>query len=414
MDVIVERCAGLDVHRDSVVATVRVPGKGKSRRRRAQETRTFATTIAQLEQLGDWLESFGVTLVGMEATGVYWKPVFYVLERRFECWLLNAQHLHNVPGRKSDVIDSRWCCELVELGLVRPSFVPPPEIRRLRDLTRLRATEVQERSRSIQRLEKVLQDAGIKLTSVASATYSVSARAMLEALLGGVTDPVALAELAKGRLRTKIPQLEEALASRFDVAHHGVLVAGLLAHIDALDQAVATLEARIGIATRPYADLIELLCTIPGVGVRLAEILIAECGLDMTVFPTAGHFVSWAAICPGTNQSGRKRRSGKTRHGDTWLRTALTEAAHAAVRTKNTYLAAHYWQLRGRRGQFKAIGATRHDTLIAYYHITRDRVPYHELGPDWLARRHSPEHRTRRLVKQLEALGHRVTLEAAA
>jgi transposase len=414
MDVIVERCAGLDVHRDSVVATVRVPGKGKSRRRRAQETRTFATTIAQLEQLGDWLESFGVTLVGMEATGVYWKPVFYVLERRFECWLLNAQHLHNVPGRKSDVIDSRWCCELVELGLVRPSFVPPPEIRRLRDLTRLRATEVQERSRSIQRLEKVLQDAGIKLTSVASATYSVSARAMLEALLGGVTDPVALAELAKGRLRTKIPQLEEALASRFDVAHHGVLVAGLLAHIDALDQAVATLEARIGIATRPYADLIELLCTIPGVGVRLAEILIAECGVDMTVFPTAGHFVSWAAICPGTNQSGRKRRSGKTRHGDTWLRTALTEAAHAAVRTKNTYLAAHYWQLRGRRGQFKAIGATRHDILIAYYHITRDRVPYHELGPDWLARRHSPEHRTRRLVKQLEALGHRVTLEAAA
>jgi transposase len=414
MDVIVERCAGLDVHRGSVVATVRVPGKGKSRRRRAQETRTFATTIAQLEQLGDWLESFGVTLVGMEATGVYWKPVFYVLERRFECWLLNAQHLHNVPGRKSDVIDSRWCCELVELGLVRPSFVPPPEIRRLRDLTRLRATEVQERSRSIQRLEKVLQDAGIKLTSVASATYSVSARAMLEALLGGVTDPVALAELAKGRLRTKIPQLEEALASRFDVAHHGVLVAGLLAHIDALDQAVATLEARIGIATRPYADLIELLCTIPGVGVRLAEILIAECGLDMTVFPTAGHFVSWAAICPGTNQSGRKRRSGKTRHGDTWLRTALTEAAHAAVRTKNTYLAAHYWQLRGRRGQFKAIGATRHDILIAYYHITRDRVPYHELGPDWLARRHSPEHRTRRLVKQLEALGHRVTLEAAA
>jgi len=414
MDVIVERCAGLDVHRDSVVATVRVPGKGKSRRRRAQETRTFATTIAQLEQLGDWLESFGVTLVGMEATGVYWKPVFYVLERRFECWLLNAQHLHNVPGRKSDVIDSRWCCELVELGLVRPSFVPPPEIRRLRDLTRLRATEVQERSRSIQRLEKVLQDAGIKLTSVASRVYSVSARAMLEALLGGVTDPVALAELAKGRLRTKIPQLEEALASRFDVAHHGVLVAGLLAHIDALDQAVAMLEARIGIATRPYADLIELLCTIPGVGVRLAEILIAECGLDMTVFPTAGHFVSWAAICPGTNQSGRKRRSGKTRHGDTWLRTALTEAAHAAVRTKNTYLAAHYWQLRGRRGQFKAIGATRHDILIAYYHITRDRVPYHELGPDWLARRHSPEHRTRRLVKQLEALGHRVTLEAAA
>jgi len=414
MDVIVERCAGLDVHRDSVVATVRVPGTGKSRRRRAQETRTFATTIAELELLGDWLEERGVTLVGMEATGVYWKPVFYVLERRFECWLINAQHLHNVPGRKSDVIDSRWCCELVELGLVRPSFVPPPEIRRLRDLTRLRTTQVQERSRAIQRLEKVLQDAGIKLTSVASAVYSVSARAMLEALLGGVTDPVVLAELAKGRLRKKIPQLQEALASRFDVAHHGVLVAGLLAHIDALDQAVATLDARIEINTEPYTDLIRLLDTIPGVGVRIAQVLIAECGVDMTVFPTAGHFVSWAAICPGTNQSGRKRRAGKTRHGNAWLRSALTEAAHAAVRTKGTYLASHYWQLRGRRGDAKAIGATRHDILIAYYHIARDRVPYRELGPDWLARRHSPEHRTRRLVKQLESLGHRVTLETAA
>jgi transposase len=414
MDLIVERCAGLDVHRDTVVATVRVPGKGKSRRRRAQQTRTFGTTIAQLEQLGDWLDGFGVTRVGMESTGCYWKPVFYTLERRFECWLINAHHLRNVPGRKSDVIDSRWCCELVELGLVRPSFVPPPEIRRLRDLTRQRSIEVQERSRTIQRLEKVLQDAGIKLTSVASKTYSVSARAMLEALLGGVSDPVVLAQLARGRLRTKIPQLEEALANRFEITHHGVLVAGLLAHIDALDQAIATLEARITLVTEPYADLIELLCTIPGIGVVVAQILIAECGVDMSIFPSVGHFVSWAAICPGTNQSGRKRRSGKTRRGDSWLRSALTEAAHGAARTKHTYLSSHYWQLRGRRGEPKAIGATRHDILIAYYHIVRDRVPYRELGPDWLARRHSPEHRTRRLVKQLEALGHKVTLEVAA
>jgi transposase len=340
--------------------------------------------------------------------------VFYTLERRFECWLINAQHLRNVPGRKSDVIDSRWCCELVELGLVRPSFVPPPEIRRLRDLTRQRSIEVQERSRTTQRLEKVLQDAGIKLTSVASKTYSVSARAMLEALLGGVSDPVVLAQLARGRLRTKIPQLEEALANRFEITHHGVLVAGLLAHIDALDQAIATLEARITLVTEPYADLIELLCTIPGIGVVVAQILIAECGVDMTIFPSVGHFVSWAAICPGTNQSGRKRRSGKTRRGDSWLRSALTEAAHGAARTNHTYLSSHYWQLRGRRGEPKAIGATRHDILIAYYHIVRDRVPYRELGPDWLARRHSPEHRTRRLVKQLEALGHKVTLEVAA
>jgi transposase len=412
MDLNVERCAGLDVHRDSVVATVRVPGTGKSRRRRAQQTHTFGTTIAQLERLADWLEGFAVTLVGMEATGVYWKPVFSVLERRFECWLINAEHLHNVPGRKSDVIDSRWLCELLELGLVRPSFVPPPEIRRLRDLTRLRSSQAEERTRAIQRLEKVLQDAGIKLSSVASGTYSASARAILEALLAGVSDPTALAELAKGRMRAKIPQLSEALANRFELAHHGVLVAGLLAHIDALDQAIANLDARVAAATDPA--LIELLTTIPGVQQRTAEVLVAECGLDMSVFASAQHLASWAGICPGTNQSGRRRRRGKTRHGNPWLRTALTQSARAAARSKDTYLASHYWQLRGRRGEAKAIGATRHDILIAYYHIVRDRVPYRELGPDWLARRHSPEHRTRRLVKQLEALGHKVTLQPTA
>jgi transposase len=251
MDVVVERCAGLDVHRDSVVATVRVPGKGKGRRRREQQTRRFGTTIARLERLAGWLAGFGVRLVGMEATGIYWRPVFWVLERRFECRLLNAQHVRNVPGRKRDVIDSAWCCQLLEHGLVRPSFVPPPEIRRLRDLTRLRTTQMEERSRAIQRLEKMLRDAGIKLTSVASGTYSVSARAMLEALLAGVSDPAALAELANGNLRAKIPQPQEALANRFELGHHGVLVAQLLAHIDALDETVANLDARIGQATDP-------------------------------------------------------------------------------------------------------------------------------------------------------------------
>src|SRR5262249_44512658 len=280
MDIVVERCAGLDVHRDSVVATVRVPGSGKSGRRREHQTRSFGTTIGQLETLADWLAGFGVTLIGMEATGVYWKPVFYVLERRFECWLLNAQHLHNVPGRKSDVIDSAWCCQLVEHGLVRPSFVPPPELRRLRDLTQLCIAQVEERTRAIQRLEKVLQDAGIKLSSVASTTYSASARKMLEALLAGVSDRAELAELAKARPRAKIPQLREALANRFELTHHGVLVAGLLAPIDALDQTVAGLDARIEAATAPYADLVELLCTIPGVNVNSARVLIAECGLD--------------------------------------------------------------------------------------------------------------------------------------
>jgi transposase len=412
MDVLVERCAGLDVHRDRVVATVRVPGNG--RRRREQQTRTFGTTIAQLEVLGDWLAGFGVTLVGMEATGVYWKPVFQVLETRFECWLLNAQHLHNVPGRKTDVIDSAWICQLVEHGLVRPSFVPPPLIRRLRDLTRLRKAQIDERTRAIQRLEKVLQDAGIKLTSVASRAFSVSARAMLEALLAGTTDPHELAELARGRLRAKIPALQEALANRFDVAHHGVLVAGLLGHIDALDEAIVRLDTCIESEMAPFAELVELVCTIPGVAVRTAQVLIAECGVDMNVFPSPAHFASWARICPGTNESAGRRRSVKTRPGSRWLRQALTESAKAAARSKATYLASHHAQIKGRRGEPKAIGATRHDILVAYYHIVRDRVPFRELGADWLARRYSVEHRTRRLVRQLEALGLQVTVETAA
>ncbi len=412
MDVLVERCAGLDVHRDSVMATVRLPGERS--RQREQHTRGFGSTIAELHALGDWLQGFGVTLVGMEATGIYWRTVFDALEPRFRCWLLNARHLRNVPGRKSDVIDSAWICQLVEHGLVRPSFVPPPEIRRLRDLTRLRKAQIEERTRAIQRLEKVLQAAGIKLTSVASQAYSVSARAMLEALLGGVTDPAELAELARGRLRLKIPQLREALAHRFDLAHHGVLVVQLLTHIDSLDLAIETLDQRIAHVTEPMAELIELLCTIPGVKLRTAQVLIAECGSDMSVFPTVGHFASWAGICPGTNTSGGKRYSGKTRPGSKWLRQALSESAQAAARSKGTYLASHYWQIRGRRGTPKAIGATRHDILVAYYHIVRDRVPYRELGPDWLARRYSPEHRARRLVRQLEALGFNVSMEAAA
>src|SRR6266571_2715991 len=355
VDVIVERCAGLDVHRDAVVATVRVPGSGKSRRRRLQETRTFGTTIGQLERLSDWLAECEVTRVGMESTGCYWKTVFYALEDRFDCWLVNAKHLRNVPGRKSDVIDSRWCCELVELGLVRPSFVPPPEIRRLRDLTRLRSTQVQERTRAIERLEKVLQDAGIKLTSVASRVYSVSARAMLEALLAGVTEPAQLAELARGRMRAKIPQLQEALRSRFDLAHHGVLVASLLSQLDSLELSIANLDQHIVQQTEPLAELVELVRTIPGVGLRTGQVLIAECGIDMSIFPSVAHLASWAGICPGTNSSAGKRYSGKTRRGSKWLRQALSESAQSAARTKGTYLASHYWQIRGRRGTHKAI-----------------------------------------------------------
>jgi transposase len=412
MDVIVQRCAGLDVHRDTVVATVRTPGPRDGRR--AQETRTFATHVADLVALQQWLATQAVTLVAMEATGVYWKPVFQVLEERFCCWLLNAQHLRNVPGRKTDVSDSVWITQLVEHGLVRPSFVPPAPIRALRDLTRHRRTMLEERTRTIQRVEKVLQDAGIKLTSVASKLLTKSGRDILDALIAGQTDPTVLAELARGSMRSKIPALRTALAGRFRAEHHGPLVAQLLAHIDGLDQAIADLDTRIAQALVPYQSTLELVLTIPGIGRRTAEALIAECGVDMSVFPTVGHFASWAGICPGNNASGGKRKSGHTRKGPVWLRTALTEAAQAVARSKGTYFAAHHAQIRGRRGSKKAIGATRHDLLVAYYHVVRDQLPFRDLGADWAARRFSVEHRTRRLVRQLEQLGHKVTVEPAA
>lgn len=407
MDVFVERCAGLDVHKDTVLATVRLPGKG---RRRRQESATFGTTARQVELLGDWLASFEVTLVAMEATGVYWKPVLYGLEDRFVCWLVNAHHLRNVPGRKTDVADSAWICQLAEHGLVRASFVPPPPIRRLRNLTRARKAQIDERGRTVQRLDKILQDAGVKLNSVATKTLGVSSRLMLEAMVDGERDPETLAQLAKGRLRAKIPALREALAAHFD-DHHGAVVAQLLAHIDALDVGIANLDARVVDAVAPWTDLVELLCTIPGVEQRTAEVLIGECGADMSVFPTAGHLASWGGICPGNRESAGKHYSGKTRPGSKWLRTALTEAAQAAARTKDTYLASHFRMIRGRRGHQKAIGALRHDILIAFWHITSKREAYHDLGPDWHQRRYSPEKQTQRLLRQLERLGHKVILQ---
>jgi transposase len=408
----VEVVAGLDVHRDTVVATVRRPGRGGGR---VQRTMTFQTTTAGLVLLGDWLVAEQVALAGMESTGVYWKPVFFLLEDRIATvWLLNAEHLRNVPGRKTDVADSAWIAQLLEHGLVAPSFVPPAPIRELRDLTRHRRTLIEERTRVIQRLDKVLQDAGIKLSSVASTLLTKSGRAILDALLSGMTDPVELADLAKGRLRAKIPELREALAGRFQVAHHGLLVAQMLAHVDFLDQAVTDLDAAIDATVADYEPVLARLVTMPGVARKTAVSLVAEIGVDMTVFPTAAHLASWAGICPGNNASGGKRRSGRTRHGSTWLRTTLTEAAQAAARTKGTYLAAHHAAVRGRRGRFKAIGATRHDLLVAYWHIVADQVDYAELGEDWATRRHSPDHQIRRLVRQLEHLGQHVTITDAA
>lgn len=413
MDVLLERCSGLDVHRDTVVATVRLP-EGRDTSARRVVTRTFGTDVPDLMRLGDWLGEHRVQLVGMESTGVYWKPVFFVLEDRFTVWLLNAEHLHNVPGRKTDVADSVWITELLEHGLVAPSFVPPPPIRELRDYTRYRRRLVEERTRAVQRLEKILQDAGIKLTSVASQLLTKSGRAILEALVAGQTSPTELAELAKGRLRSKIPQLRDALTSRFVVAHHGELVARMLGHIDYLDEQITGIEVHIEGMIGPFEAVLARLVTIPGVN-RLSAIgMVAEIGVDMGVFPTAGHLASWAGICPGNHASGGKRHSGRTRHGSVWLRTILTEVAHAAARTKGTYLAAHYQQIRGRRGPSKAIGAIRHDVLIAYWHIVTHDVDYRDLGPDWARRPQARQQQTRRLTRQLEQLGHKVTLEPAA
>src|SRR3989441_2932333 len=412
MDRVVERCAGLDVHKDSVAATVRVPGSATGER--LQETRTFSTTTRGLVTLADWLASYGVTLVGMESTGCYWKPIYYVLEERFECWLLNAQHLRNVPGRKTDVQDSAWICQLVEHGLVRASFVPPKPIRELRDLTRYRKAQIEERSREVQRLDKVLQDAGIKLSSVASRTLGVSVRLMLEALVAGTHDPEVLAELARGRLRRKLPALREALTGRFRSDHHGLLVSQILAHIDYLDETIAFLSAQIEQVIAPFSTERELLETIPGVARFGAEVLIAELGVDMSVFPTSAHLASWAGQCPGNHESAGKRRSGKPRRGSKWLQTTLNESAKAAARSKGTYLSAQYQRLRGRRGPSKATGALRHSILIAAYHILERKVPYEELGADYFDQRRSLEQRTKRLVRQLQQLGHTVTLEPLA
>jgi transposase len=404
-----ERCAGLDIHKESIVACVRVPGEGGER---DQHTRTFATTTQGLLTLLDWLRSYGVTLVGMESTGIYWRPVYYLLEDHMECWLLNAQHLRNVPGRKTDVKDAEWICQLVEHGLVRSSFVPPREIRELRDLVRYRKTLIEERTRETQRLEKTLQDAGIKLSSVASKVLGVSGRLMLEALISGTHDPDVLADLAKAQLRKKIPALREALEGHF-TAHHALIVSQILAHIDFLDESIATLSARVDEVIAPFAEKVALLDTIPGVDKRSAELLIAEIGADMSVFPTHRHLASWAGMCPGHNESAGKNKSGKTRKGSKWLRSGLTEAAKAASRTKGTYLSAQYQRLRGRRGHQKATIATGHSILVAAWHILSKDVPFHDLGENYFIERQA-EHADRyrkRLINQLERLGHKVTLE---
>jgi transposase len=410
VDVVVARCVGLDVGKDEVVACVRTQGAGGCR---GQEIRTFSTFSGDVEALADWLSSAGVTEVAMEATGQYWKPIWYVLEERsFGLRLVNARHVKILPGRKTDVGDAAWLAELLEHGLLRGSFVPPPAIRQLRDLTRYRKRLVQVRASEVQRVQKTLEDAGIKLDSVASDVLGLSGRAMLDALVGGERDAEVLAELARGRLRSKRPALRRALRGRFG-EHHAVLIRLALAHLDQLDAAIAELDARVDEVMGPFAAARDRLDTIPGVGKRAAEVIIAEIGVDMTVFPTAGHLASWAGRCPGNNVTGGKRRSGKTTDGNRWLADILTECAWAVARTRDTYLSAQFWRLARRIGKKKAAVAVGHSILVIAWHLLANDCDYQDLGGDYFTRRDTDRHR-QRLTQQLEALGYRVTLEAAA
>ncbi len=408
METVIERPGALDVHKEQVTACVRTPVG----RRREQHIAEFKTTVQGLLALRDWLHAHGVTHVVMEASGVYWKPPWAILEDEFECLLVNARHVKQVPGRKTDVSDAAWLCQLLEAGLLNASFVPPKPIRTLRNLTRYRKAQIGERQREANRLHKILEDTGIKLDCVASDILGKSGRAMLDALVAGTTDPAVLADLAKGKLRAKIVALREALEGRFD-DEHALVVGAILAHIDFLDEQISLLSDAIGKKIVPFEKAVELLCTIPGVQRRTAEVMIAEIGADMSVFPTAGHLASWAGLCPGNDKSAGKRRSGRTRKGSKWLDIALTEAAQANTRSRDTYLSAQYRRLKTRRGHRRAIGAVKHSIIVAAWHMLSTGEVYREAGGDYYTRI-DPDKQTRRLVAHLERLGHTVTLQERA
>jgi transposase len=408
MDQLVDRCCGLDVHKQTVVACVRLPG---ARRARTQEVRTFGTTSADLLALRDWLQAHEVTHVAMESTGVYWKPVYYVLEDAFTCVLANAAHIKQVPGRKTDVQDCVWIAQLLEHGLLRGSFVPPVAIRELRDLTRYRKALIGERQREANRLQKILEDSGIKLASVASNVLGQSGRAMLAALTEGTTDPEVLANLAKGKLRAKLPALRAALTGRFR-AHHAFLVTQVLAHIDYVDEAIGVVSQEIETHLAPFATIAARLDEIPGINQRTAEVLIAELGVDMTVFPSDRHLASWAGLCPGQNESAGKHKPGSTRKGNRWVRTALVEVALAAIRKKDSPFGARYRRVMRHRGHAKAVVAVAHAMLRTVYYVIGG-ASYQGLPPDYYDRRHA-EKVTQNAVRTLERLGYRVSLESAA
>jgi len=406
MEIVYARCAGADVHKKTVVVCVVVPDERGGWRK---ETRTFSTMTADLLALSDWLQQCGCTHVAMESTGEYWKPVFNILEGNFEVLLVNAQHIKAVPGRKTDVGDAEWIADLLRHGLLRASFIPPLAQRELRDLTRFRSTFVRERATLANRVQKVLEDANLKLASVASDVMGVSGRAMLAALLEGQGDPEQLANLARGRLREKRPDLIKALTGRVK-EHHRFVLTELLCQIDNLEEAVARFDEQIKTHSAPFEEAVTLLDTIPGVARATAEVIVAEIGTDMSRFPSADHLAAWAGVAPGNNESAGKRRSGKTRKGDRPLGVALNQAAHGAAHTKNTYLAAQYRRLAKRRGKKKAIMAVAHSILVIAYHLIQRKEPYRELGGDYFDKRR-PEAAAKQFVKRLEQLGYSVVLQ---
>ena len=409
MDLLITRCAGLDVHQATVVATVRMPDEQGGRR---SVTETFGTMTADLLALREWLQAYGVTHVALESTGVYWKPVYYVLEDGFTLLLINMQELKRVPGRKTDVKDSEWLAQLLECGLLKSSFVPPPPIRELRDLTRYRVQQVRDRAQEVNRLCKVLEDAGLKLTSVMTDVMGASGRAMLRALVDGTTDPIVLADLARGKLRKKLPLLQRALQGRFR-PHHAFLIEQIFAKIDFLDETLDRLTAEIDRRVGRFEPMLTALDTIPG-GDRIGAIsIVAETGGDMSRFPSAGHLCSWGAMCPGQNESAGKRRSGKTRKANRYLRRTLIQAALGAMHKNRSALQARYHRVKRHRGHKKAVVAVGHQILEIAYYVMRDGVTYDELGADYFDRRHA-ERAVRRHVRQLEALGFHVQIEKAA
>lgn len=406
MDVIHMHCAGLDVHKKVVVAAIIVPdGAGGL----FKETRSFGTMTADLLGLSDWLMSHGVRHVAMESTGEYWKPIFNILENNFEVILVNAQHISKVPGRKTDISDAEWIAELLRHGLLAASFIPPVGQRELRELTRYRSTFVKERATLINRVQKVLESANIKLASVATNVVGASGRAMLEAMLAGTATPEQMAELSKGRMRSKRTELSQALEGRVK-PHHRFVLTELLRQIDSLDETIARFNQEIEEYCRPFEEAVVLLDTIPGVARQTAEIIVSEIGTDMSRFPTANHLASWAGVAPGNNESAGKQRSGRTTKGNKPLGVALVQAAHAAAHTKNTYLSAQYHRLAGRRGKKRATVAVAHTILVIAYYLIKRKEPYRELGSDYFDKRR-PEATANRLVRRLERLGFQVSLQ---